>query len=217
VPAERQLDQQPVETTLYSLSDTPPPAPDRRTTERYLSLLRVGTLTIDGSRELCLIRNVSAGGMMIRPYCEIPSGARLSVELKHGEAISGSAQWVRDDCIGVTFDEPIDVIALLSSEDGPRPRMPRIETDCAATVRHEADVHAARVVNISQGGAKIECAAKLPLGPQVVIRISGLEPCQAVVRWNDGGHYGITFNRVLPLPVLVGWLHVQRGQLRAAG
>ena len=55
------MDQQPVETTLYSLSESPPPAPDRRTDERYLSLFRVGTLTIGDRRELCLIRNMSAG------------------------------------------------------------------------------------------------------------------------------------------------------------
>src|SRR5262245_43144847 len=113
--AERQLDQQPVETTLYSLSETPPAAPDRRADERYLSLFRGGRLTIGHRRELCLIKNVSAGGMMIRPYCSIESRARVSVELKHDESIDGTVLWVKEDCIGVTFDQPIDVLALLSS------------------------------------------------------------------------------------------------------
>ena len=102
------MDQQPVETTLYSLSETPPLAPERRTGDRYLSLFRVGTLTIGERRELCLIKNVSAGGMMIRPYCPIPIGTHLSVALKQGEPVHGTALWDKDDCIGVTFDEPID-------------------------------------------------------------------------------------------------------------
>ena len=49
--------------TVYSLSEKAPERPDRRSDERYVSLLRVGALTIQGRRELCLIRNVSAGGI----------------------------------------------------------------------------------------------------------------------------------------------------------
>jgi len=210
------LDQQPVETTVYSLSDTPPLAPERRTDERYLSLFRVGTLTIGDRRELCLIKNVSAGGMMIRPYCPIAIGTRLSVELKQGEPVNGTALWDKDDCIGITFDQQIDVLALLSSEDGPRPRMPRVEVESDASIRVEGDVYPARIENISQGGMKIECGARLPLGPQVIVRIEGLEACRAVVRWKNGNSYGVTFNRVLPLPTLVSWLQDQREQLRAA-
>jgi len=44
------LDQQSVETTLYSLDDRAP-APDRRNSEeRHVSLLRVGTLIVEGRR-----------------------------------------------------------------------------------------------------------------------------------------------------------------------
>jgi hypothetical protein len=78
------LDEQPVETTTYSLDETAPRQVQRRESERHLTLLRVGALLIDGRRELCLIRNVSAGGMMIRAYSDIPVGTPLSIELKHG-------------------------------------------------------------------------------------------------------------------------------------
>src|SRR5262249_45077328 len=56
--------EEPVE-TIYSIAATAPTQPDRRESERYLSLLRVGSIEVGGQRELCLIRNVSAGGMMI--------------------------------------------------------------------------------------------------------------------------------------------------------
>jgi len=82
-----------VETTVYSLSSDAPAQPDRRQGERYVSLLRVGALITNGRRELCLIRNISAGGMMIRPYSTVAAGARVSVELKHGESLTGTAQW----------------------------------------------------------------------------------------------------------------------------
>ena len=74
--------------------------------------MRVGAIAIDGKRELCLIRNISAGGMMIRAYSPIPIGTRLSVELKQGDPVEGAVQWVEDGLTGVAFDEPIDVVLV---------------------------------------------------------------------------------------------------------
>ena len=213
------MNEQPVETTLYSLDDSAPSAPDRRSGERHLSLFRVGALTIGDRRELCLIRNVSAGGMLIRAYCAIEPGERITIELKQGEPIHGTARWAKDECVGVTFDRPIDVLALLSSsEDGPRPRMPRIEIGCTASVRVGAIVHRTRAVDISQGGLKVECRGEIPLGSEVVVSLPGLQPCPGTVRWNCDAMIGITFNRALPLAVLMAWLQERRGGLmRAAG
>jgi hypothetical protein len=209
------LAKQRVETTLYSLSSAPPAQPDRRKGERYFSLLRVGALIVDGRRELCLIRNVSAGGMMIRPYSPIQQGARVTVELKHGVTVSGEAQWADNTLVGVRFDEPIDVVALLTkSDDGPQPRMPRIALDCFVSVRQEADVHRSRAINISQGGICISTYAEFDIGGHVIISIPGLMPSAGVVKWHDGEFYGIGFNRVFPVDELMSFLqnHEQQQQ-----
>ena len=147
------MEEQPLETTVYSLAASPPTQPDRRAADRYLSLLRVGAIMVGDRRELCLIRNISAGGMMIRAYSNIPIGTALSVELKQGDPVSGVVKWVEDSVTGVTFDEPIDVVLLLAPPgDGPRPRLPRIEVDCNAWVRHDGEIIQIRLLNISQGG-----------------------------------------------------------------
>ena len=72
------MEEQPVETTLYSLSDHTPDPVERRDGDRYLTLFRVGTIMVEDRRELCLIKNISAGGMMIRPYCKLESGTPVS-------------------------------------------------------------------------------------------------------------------------------------------
>src|SRR6476469_7402897 len=160
------------EKTVYSLSEKAPERPDRRTDERYVSLLRVGALTVDGRRELCLIRNISAGGMMIRPYSPIAAGTPITVELKQGDAVGGVAQWSDKGLVGVTFDEPIDVLALLSAPGGrPRPRMPRIELNCTATLRYEGIVFRARVVNISQGGICVNAGLDMEVDGDVVVTL----------------------------------------------
>ena len=79
------MEEQPVETTLYSLSDNAPEPVERRDSERHLTLFRVGSVTIGERRELCLIKNISAGGMMVRAYCALEPDTRVSVELKRGE------------------------------------------------------------------------------------------------------------------------------------
>ena len=212
-----------VETTLYSLSADAPACPDRRHGERYVSLLRVGALTIDDRRELCLIRNVSAGGMMIRPYSPIAAGTRVSIELKQGDPVSGVAQWTDSGLVGVSFDTPIDVLALLNAPTGrPRPRMPRIELSCTASLRSNGSVFRARVANISQGGICVDSPVDLELGDDVVVTLSGLHAAAGVVKWKDGAFHGIGFNRVYPVDELMKFLKErqrdqQQEQRRAVG
>jgi hypothetical protein len=205
------MEEEPVETTVYSLAASAPAQPDRRSSERFMSLLRVGAMLVDGRRELCLIRNISAGGMMIRAYSPISVGTPLSVELKQGDPVSGLVQWTEDGLTGVAFETPIDVLALLAPpEEGPRPRLPRIEVDCTAWVRQDAEVLRTRVINVSQGGVRVEAAAALTIGGDVVVTLPGLTPAAGVVKWRDGEAYGIAFNRALVLSELVHWLKDQQ-------
>ena len=212
------LDEEPIETTLYSLATLPPGMPERRHDERHMSLLRVGALIVDDRRELCLIRNISAGGMLIRVYSAIPAGTRVSVELKQGEPVAGTRLWVKDELVGISFDAPIDILSLITAPaDSPRPRMPRLEVYCTAWIRDDAVVHRTSIVNISQGGVRVEAPNGLPVGAQVTVTLPGLPPEQGAVRWNDGEACGIIFNRVLALPQLVAWVGEQQERQRAAG
>ena len=206
---------QPVETTVYSLAAAAPTQPDRRGADRYLSLLRVGAIEVSGRRELCLIRNISAGGMMIRAYSTIEVGTSLTVELKQGDPVSGIVKWTEDGLTGVTFDEPIDVLLLLTAPgDGPRPRLPRIEVDCTAWVRQDGDVIRTRVLNISQGGVCVEARSRLTVSADVVVTLPGLTPAAGVVKWSEDGTYGLGFNRSLVLSELVEWLQEQQQEER---
>jgi len=212
------VEAQPVETTLYSLSDAPPGADgNRREVERHMTLYRVGSILVEGRRELCLIKNISAGGMMIRLHCTIQEHTPVTVELKSGQPIRGRISWTRDHIAGIVFDQTVDVIDILSSAmNAPRPRMPRIETHCHASLREGANALRVRVCDISQGGVKLECQTILAKGADVVVTLPGLEPQPGLACWVDGGFIGVAFNRLLPLGELVTWLHEQRETQRGA-
>lgn len=205
------LEQLPIETTVYSMSDTPPcERPNRRADERHLTLFRVGSILIGDRRELCLVKNISAGGALIRAYSALDVDQQLQIELKEGQAVAGTVTWVEGSDAGITFDKRVDVLELLkSSSDGPRPRMPRVEVSCVCFVREGAVLHRAAVQNISQGGLSIETANALKVGGAVTVSLPGLPPQGAIVRWKDESRYGITFNSVIPLAGLVEWLQAR--------
>jgi hypothetical protein len=204
------LQQRPIETTIYSMSPDPPAQAERRSDERHLTLFRVGSILIDSRRELCLVKNISAGGALIRAYCRLQPDLELQIELKEQQPIPGRVNWVKGTDAGITFNEPVDVVELLKSNgDGPRPRMPRVEVRCVVFVREGATTNRATLLNISQGGLSVYSDNGLTVGSDVTVSLPGLAPQAAVIRWSEGSRYGISFNTVLPLAGLTEWLQTR--------
>jgi hypothetical protein len=213
-PWSDRVETKPIDTTLYSFADRVPSPPEARADERHLTLFRVGAMIIGDRRELCLIKNVSASGMMVRTYSTMTEGRPVSVELKQGQLVHGHVRWVREFNVGIAFDERIDVVDLLSaSMDGPRPRMPRVEVNCAAAARQGSTQSSLKVHDVSQGGIKAEASRSLETGEDIVVTLPGMPPMHGIVRWRDGAIHGISFNRLLALSELVEWLHGQREAL----
>ena len=206
------MEEVPIDTTVYSMSPQAPTAGNRRADERHLALFRVGTIVVDGRRELCLVKNVSAGGALIRAYCSLQPDQRIEIELKEAQPVAGIVSWTRSSDAGIQFDTPVDVLDLLkTSAEGPRPRMPRVEVSGVGFVREGAILHRTQLHNISQGGVSVAAPNALSVGGEVMVSLPGLAPRPGVVRWKDGDRYGITFNSVLPLTGLVDWLHKREG------
>ena len=200
-----------LEETIFSFSrEAPPPPRERRRQARHLTILKVGTLIVDGGRELCLIRNISAGGLMAHVYSSLTPEKAIHVELKTNQAVAGRVSWVDGSNIGITFDAPIDVEEMLATqsvlENGWRTRLPRVEVDRLATLRVGARTHWVGTRDISQGGIKIESDQPLEAGAHVVLSLEKFRPVHGVVRWCQDGLAGIAFNQVIPFHELMGWL-----------
>lgn len=203
-----------IEQALSGAADGPHQQSEARGAEakkRNLTLFRTGVITVAGTRELCVIRSICGNSMQIRTFAPITAGERVSVEFKHGAAISGTAQWAKGNLVSVNFDQPIEIGAILSTDPtAPVARMPRIEIERPVAVREEARIVRARAFDISQGGVRVDCTEKLTVGGNVVVTIAGLDPEPAVVRWHRDGRYGLGFNRVMPLAILADWLRSNR-------
>ena len=198
------------EETIFSFSRRAPQPPDRRRETRHLTILRVGALIGPNGRELCLIRNISAGGLLAHVYSHHLPGAAVAVELKSNQAVPGVVVWADQSNVGIEFDTAIDVEEMLSSQavldNGWRPRLPRVEVDRLATLRCGARLYGVNTRDISQGGVKIETDQPFEVGREVVLTMERFRPLAGVVRWCRDGLAGIAFNQVIPFHELMAWL-----------
>lgn len=211
------MDQVQVETTVYSMSNRPPLNEERRSSDRHLTLYRVGTLLLDGRRELCLVKNISCGGALLRIYSDLEPGQKVELELKERQSIPSTISWLQGSDAGIEFHSPIDILELLSAgNEDQRPRMPRVEIESFGFIRQGAIVNRAQIKNISQGGVSAECKGELQVGGEVTVTLPGIPPVGGVVRWGRSGAYGISFNAVLALPTLVAWLQSVRERSASA-
>lgn len=204
------LNQMEVEETSFSFSNCAPSPPERRSDTRHLKILRVGTLIMGTKRELCLIRNISGGGLMAHVYSPLETGQEVTVALKSHHLLSGRVIWTKDGNAGIAFHEPIDVEEMLSNpallENGWLPRMPRVEVDWLATVRVGAKTNWVSLRDISQGGVKFESDQPYVAGQSVVMTIDKFRSVIGVVRWFEDGVGGIAFNELIPFQELMRWL-----------
>jgi len=201
----------PPEMTLLSLSSMVPKRPERRDDGREHSLLRIACLLFEDRRELCLIRNISAGGALVRTYSRVPAGRAVALELKQGESVSGVVRWSEGNMIGIMFNHLVDVVALLEDSSAwPRPRQPRVEIERVAWMQQGSQTFIGQALDLSQGGVKLRLKSAPSHDLDVVVTLRGLPPLKAVARWSFGDIHGLEFKEPLPLKTLVQWVRTQQ-------
>jgi len=73
---------------------------------------------------------------------------------------------------------------------------PRVEVALPAFLQANGERHAVQIVDLSAGGAKLDCPASLPSGTAVILDCGTLGRA-AVVRWQTAGVLGLCFESEL--------------------
>ena len=73
---------------------------------------------------------------------------------------------------------------------------PRVEVALPAFLQAAGERHAVQIVDLSAGGAKLDCPATLPTGTAVFLDCGTLGR-PAVVRWQSAGVVGLCFDSEL--------------------
>ncbi|MES2444769.1 MAG: PilZ domain-containing protein [Pseudomonadota bacterium] len=197
--------------TAVSFNPVVPAPPERRTEERQTTLLRVGKLVTAGDERLCMIRNISSAGAMIKLYQPIAVGAAVAVEVTPDCPVAATVIWVQDECAGIAFDVPIDVVAALRGEGQAGPyrrvaRTPRLQVRRPALMHTDEIEREVMLCDLSLNGAKIETDAALASDVEVALFVDGLPPLSGRIRWCHDARAGMEFDIPVQMDVLAAWM-----------
>jgi hypothetical protein len=197
------------ESTSFSLSTAVPRPDERRSDPRNIASLRVAKLTeANGREQLIRVRNVTGGGLMAEIGHPLSVGDQVSLELS-SQKIPATVVWTREGTMGAKFDQSVDLGELLAGRKprhGFRPRPPRLEVDCKATLKLGKTYYTVDVHDISLGGLKVEPIDEYCLGKQVVVVVESLRPIKGEVRWFSDRKAGIVFDKPMKFEELAEWV-----------
>lgn len=196
------------ESTTVSLSLAVPRPPERRSEGRVAPTLRVAKMSSAIGEQLIRIRNLSAGGLMADCSRCPPVGEAVKVEFT-SQSIPASVVWIRDGLIGIKFDGNVDLGELLAGRKprhGFRPRPPRLEVGCGASVKLGKLYYKVEVHDISLGGMKVGPIDEYCIGQKVAVVVESLRPIRGEVRWYSERRAGIVFDEELRFEELAEWV-----------
>jgi hypothetical protein len=197
------------ESTTFTLSTAVPRPSERRSDTRILPTLRVAKLIGPAGEQLIRVRNISAGGLAAEMGQEPPQvGEQVRVELS-SQKIPSTVVWLREGTIGLKFDQNVDLGELLAGRKprhGFRPRPPRLEVSCKASIRVGKVYYTVDVHDISLGGMKVEPIEEYCVGKEVVVVVESLRPVKGQVRWFADRRAGIVFDKELEFQELAEWV-----------
>jgi len=182
---------------------------ERRSSERVTSVYRPVLIETEDFVGFCLVRNLSPGGLMGSAFAEFTEGQPISVMLNSDLTVSGAVTWSKDGKIGIHFDQEIVVDQVLQrlsekNQGDQINRAPRLAIECDGSLEIEEATYSIKLRDISQRGIKAEIA-DVKVGDVCVVKLPGLEPRKAVVRWTQGGLAGLNFVAPLAFEQLALW------------
>jgi len=196
------------DSTTFSLSTAVPRPTDRRADDRLIPLLKVAKLVCENGEKLVRLRNISAGGVLAEVSDPPAVGEAVSIELS-SQKIPSTVLWIREGLAGIKFDQNVDLGELLAGRKprhGFRPRPPRLQVECKASVRLGKVYYTVDVHDISLGGMKVEPIEEYCVGREVTVVVESLRPIKGEVRWFSDRKAGIVFKEALEFEELAEWV-----------
>ena len=174
--------------------DAPLAANEQRNAPRFTSLIRAAKLISTQGEFVCVMRDVSTGGVRLRCFHPLPKERVMGLQLQSGETFE--IEHVRGDGFEASFRFAAEVpLERLVRDSELYPRRPlRLHIAMPLTLRTLAGPIAAVTKNLSQQGCRVQCALPLALAQAVVIESPHLPGIRAKVRWRRDGDCGLVFD-----------------------
>jgi hypothetical protein len=187
---------------------------DRRLHARHVKVMRVARLSGDELEAdgLGMVRDISTGGMMIDAHFSLEIGQTVTIALLDDQELTGEVVWKEGQTIGVQFASAIAVEQVLArpttKSDGKRTRLPRFAANNDVQIWIDNVNLSARLCDISQRGAKLQCSTKIAMHRNVLIKLGEHRPIRGTAKWRGGEFTGVEFHRLLSVDELAQWLKI---------
>lgn len=190
--------------------------PDRRAFARSRSIFRPAIIETAKYSGFCMVKDLSPEGVMTETCADLTEGDLVRLGFTEQEMLAGKVVWSGAGRVGIRFDNPIDVSAILvgSTSDEPT-RAPRLPIECAVEISDGVTTRQEQVLNVSTKGLKIR-SSTFRIGEKLSVAIAGMPRKKAVVRWTGEGETGLEFLIPLTYDELQSWTIQRQPDARAA-
>ncbi|MBC9032974.1 PilZ domain-containing protein [Sphingomonas sp. JC676] len=186
-------------------------ANERRKSQRHITVLQVAKLVTETCEELCIVRDISSGGLKAEIYCPLQLDDKVQIQFKSGQQVDGHVVWLEDRQAGIEFDQTIETERLLvrreRDPEGNPVRAPRLKVDMPGMLRVNGEQACVHVGDISQDGCKVHSDLLLKPGIGCEISLPGLGFRMAAVRWFRDNEAGVRFHERLSYQEFAQWRH----------
>ncbi len=173
---------------------------EQRGAQRYTSLIRSAKLVTLQGEFVCVIRDVSATGIGIRTFHQIPISPENVLQLQNGELYELLPVRANGRDASFTFPQPIDVQHLIQ-ESWHFPKRPlRLNLELPLKLSTLSGRAEAVTENLSQQGACVTCDSLFAIDQPVRVEGKAMPEIRAKVRWRKGHRYGLVFDNTFSLP-----------------
>ena len=163
-----------------------------------------------GFRSECEIESISALGATLHGYSSSQIGRHVTLELATGQRSTGVIAWAEGSSCGLSFNQPIEVLALINRNllNQPRERrmMPRVQLRCTAWLKEKDELSMVTIHNISAGGVQLEGENLPGVGSEVTLYVEGLNIPPGELIWRRGNRSGIQMRHELSWTSIMPWL-----------
>jgi len=183
---------------------------ERRDGDRNIAVLRVGRLQTDTGDQLCVVRNISPGGLMFECLHPPEVGAEVMVEWRTDKQMPGIVRWSKEGAAGIQFPQSVDIERILKEERSTllrvRPRQPRFVRGGTVRLIGEGEPVVGHIVDISVGGLSCRTDQPVRKGVPIAAVLNGVAATNAEIRWIRGDAVGVRFEKPLPWRAFQLWL-----------
>ncbi len=176
---------------------------EQRAAPRFSLLIRAAKLVCKAGEFVCVIRDVSESGVSVRLFHALPAEHSFALHMPAGAVYDIARVWERGYEAGFRFAGSVAVETLINEPASYPKRGLRLAIAFPVTVSTLAQRCPAKVANLSQQGALLECEGLFAIDQTLRIAAPAIAPefkeIRAKVRWRRGTHYGVVFDDTFTL------------------